>query len=249
MRKVLKRFAPFACSVLWLAISSNAFAEPSRGDQKALGLMRFDSTFGLVFMNATISENGKPGWPRCESIHVRIKSNTGVINNIEVQSGLLGVWTYGAALVLPEGGHHIQMLGCKRSFGPGMNLFGPFARFNLKAGEILNLGTLVLVYEEPKGFLNLKSNGQWKIDDLNTKAAASLLERYPETFPKAKKQLMIALERGKPDAAAAKPQEPGDEVFCDGGGCRPVRKGCRIVTNTSPSGSGGAIGQQREVCN
>lgn len=50
---------------------------------------------------------------------------------------------------------------------------------------------------------------------------------------------------GAPNAAAPKPQVSG-QILCDLQGCRPVRKGCRLVGRDS---TGGIASQQREVCN
>jgi hypothetical protein len=53
-------------------------------------------------------------------------------------------------------------------------------------------------------------------------------------------------ERPRPEVSAAKPQATG-QIVCDYGGCRPVRRGCRIdYQGGSPrNGSGG----NEEVCN
>jgi hypothetical protein len=53
-------------------------------------------------------------------------------------------------------------------------------------------------------------------------------------------------ERPRPEVSAAKPQATG-QIVCDSGGCRPVRRGCRIdYQGGSPrNGSGG----NEEVCN
>jgi hypothetical protein len=65
--------------------------------------------------------------------------------------------------------------------------------------------------------------------------------------PKAKRD---QADRAKPDAAPAKPQASG-QVYCDGAGCRPVRRGCRLEFWSSGSGqnqpSPGT--RQSEVCN
>jgi hypothetical protein len=57
-------------------------------------------------------------------------------------------------------------------------------------------------------------------------------------------------ERPKVDVAPAKPQVSG-QIICTQGGCRPLRSGCRIVSNSSAgiAASGATLGQQREVCN
>jgi hypothetical protein len=58
------------------------------------------------------------------------------------------------------------------------------------------------------------------------------------------------LERAKTEAAPAKPQTSG-QIFCNGQGCRPVQKGCRLEgshiagANASNVSSNGI----REVCN
>jgi uncharacterized caspase-like protein len=56
-------------------------------------------------------------------------------------------------------------------------------------------------------------------------------------------------ERAKADAVPAKPQASG-QVFCDGSGCRPVRKGCRIEQlSGANSWAPGGSSRIAEVCN
>jgi hypothetical protein len=59
--------------------------------------------------------------------------------------------------------------------------------------------------------------------------------------PKRKRQ-----ERAKADAEPAKPQASG-QVICGTGGCRPVKKGCRIVIGVGATYAG--TSGQTEVCN
>ena len=54
-------------------------------------------------------------------------------------------------------------------------------------------------------------------------------------------------ESAKPPKAAQAKSEATGQIMCDAGGCRPVRKGCRIGTNSSNLGTG-YRGQQFEVC-
>jgi hypothetical protein len=138
---MMKRFALFIFAMIWLATSPVAFSQPSAEDEKVLRQMRFDPKNGVVFMDATIIENGKAGPSRCMSTVVHVKTDTGVSNRVTV----LERSSYGGALVLPEGTHAIQGVGCWQ--GQGLSLNGPFARFNVRAGEFLNLGTLTIVYE------------------------------------------------------------------------------------------------------
>lgn len=53
-------------------------------------------------------------------------------------------------------------------------------------------------------------------------------------------------DRAKLDAAPAKPQASG-QVVCNMQGCRPIAKGCRIVSRASPTGNGSP--RNEEVCN
>jgi uncharacterized caspase-like protein len=61
-------------------------------------------------------------------------------------------------------------------------------------------------------------------------------------------------ERAKADAQPQKPQASSGQIFCGQAGCRPVGKGCRLVTGTVPGAfhgaavAGGTNGA-REVCN
>ncbi|MFK4605820.1 putative caspase-like protein [Bradyrhizobium sp. USDA 3311] len=53
-------------------------------------------------------------------------------------------------------------------------------------------------------------------------------------------------QRKRTETAPAKPQASG-QMICNGAGCRPVGKGCRIASGYSP-GNGSGILIQREVC-
>ncbi|MDO8978520.1 MAG: caspase family protein [Afipia sp.] len=58
---------------------------------------------------------------------------------------------------------------------------------------------------------------------------------------------------GQTKAASTKPSAAASsgQIFCDGGGCRPVRKGCRISSGTNAPGSssvGGGAMMPREIC-
>jgi uncharacterized caspase-like protein len=59
-------------------------------------------------------------------------------------------------------------------------------------------------------------------------------------------------ERAKADPAAARPQASG-QFLCDQQGCRPVRKGCRVVQGSPSSGAVGGTNistrEQSEICN
>lgn len=161
--------------------------------------MRFEPTYGLVFMETNLAEHEKPGPKLCQSIIIKIKSDTGVINTLyaQVSPTLFGKVsesaTYGGAAAVAAGVHTIDSVECEGS----IRLKGPFARFTLQAGQMLNLGNLQIVYQiGPLQLIGHNNKGDWRISDLSQRATASLAKRFPETFSKAKKQYMTAVREG-----------------------------------------------------
>jgi uncharacterized caspase-like protein len=63
-----------------------------------------------------------------------------------------------------------------------------------------------------------------------------------------KKPAPPVAKRDEP-AASPKAAESGGQIFCDGGGCRPLRKGCRMEHGSSNTGGSIMSVLSREVCN
>jgi hypothetical protein len=200
MRKLLKRFAIPALALLWLAAPSNAFAEPSEADQKIARLMRFEETAGLVFMEAKLAEHEATAPMICQRITVRVKSETGVVNTLVSQISptifrqVSENSIYGGGTVLVSGNYTVDSVECE----PVIRLKGPFARFTVRTGQVLNLGSLDIIYElgSLKLFGRPDNKGDWRVGDLSPKAVASLAKRVPESFAKAKKQYMTPIPPG-----------------------------------------------------
>jgi hypothetical protein len=112
-------------------------------------------------------------------------------------AGLFGnsIFFYGGAAVLPAGVYTVVSFECSGS----RNFKGPVVRFVLRSGEAINVGRLVLEYE--LGFLT-RSKFSLAIRDLSPEAVASLSQRAPVAFSKAKKRYMELIVRtsaqGKP---------------------------------------------------
>lgn len=200
MRRILKRFA-LAAAFSCLATIPDAHAEPSNLDAKALRLMRDVPNSGVIFLEVRIAEQERPGLRHCQGIDVRIKSETGVVNTITVQNSpmlfgkILDGATYGGATVIEAGVHTVERISCRDA--SAVLLVGPFARFTLQVGQIVNLGSLAIVYEVGTfQLLNNRKKGDWRVVDLSPTAATSLAKRLPETFAKAKKQHMTAIREG-----------------------------------------------------
>jgi hypothetical protein len=83
----------------------------------------------------------------------------------------------------------------------------------------------------------------YRINDDNE--CERVLEKKPVAKREEPKQSRERVDRKTTDAAPAKPQAAG-QVLCDTGGCRPLRKGCRVGFKNFGAG---AAGSQVEICN
>lgn len=102
---------------------------------------------------------------------------------------------HGGAAVLAAGVYTVVGLECSGS----RKFNGRVAQFFLKPGEVINAGRLALEYE--LAFL-ASSKANLNVRDLSPEAVASLSQRAPIAFPKAKKRYMGLLlgtrVQGKP---------------------------------------------------
>jgi hypothetical protein len=105
---------------------------------------------------------------------------------------------HGGAAVLPAGVYTVVGLDCSGS----RKFNGRVAQFFLKPGEVVNVGRLALEYELAFPTLFAKSDGSLNVRDLSPEAVASLSQRAPIAFSKAKKRYMGLLvgtpAQGKP---------------------------------------------------
>ena len=201
MRLILKRFAAPGLALVWLMASSNAFAEPTRVDQNIVRLMRDDPTLGVVFMEAGLTEHGQTSPRHCQGIRVRLRSEAGVSTTVVTQVSpkffgkLSEATSYGGSTSLVAGVYEVQSVECEDPVG--IRLQGPFARFTLRAGQILNLGCLMINYKlgPPTLFTRSRSQGDWRTVDLSPKAVAWINKAAPLAFAKAKKQYMTPIRQ------------------------------------------------------
>jgi hypothetical protein len=155
----------------------------------------------LVFMEVEpIFKNGPPCGggifamvkaPEGKSTDINVRSNTGFFGN--------SISFHGGAAFLPAGIYTVVSIRClgTRTYN------GPVARFFVQPGEVINVGRLVLEHELAP-FL-AKSDVKLNIRDLSPEAVASLSQRAPNAFSKAKKRYMT-LTTGTPAQGNAAPQ-------------------------------------------
>jgi hypothetical protein len=199
MISALKRFAITSLALLWLSAFNNASAEPAPGDERSQRLLQAVPNSGLIFMEAKLIDHGKTGPKVCRSILVKVESDTGVSHTLRTQSSPrlfgreVGDHTYGTGNVLVAGLYTVQSVECEDD----VRLKGPFAQFTVRAGQVLNLGCLTIVYElgPLKLFGPSDNKGDWKTEDLSPRAVASLTKSAPATFAKAKRQYMTPIRK------------------------------------------------------
>ncbi|MES2196326.1 MAG: hypothetical protein V4517_18050 [Pseudomonadota bacterium] len=200
MKSLFKLFVVSALALVWLMASSSAFAEPTSGDKNVSRLLRDDPTAGSIFIEVRFAELERPAPKICQSISVKLVSDAGVTTHLRTQSSptFLGkeleYARYGAVAVLVAGVYTIQQVSCEESSGV-VNLKGPFARFTLREGQVLNLGCLMVDYKlgPPSMFVASGFNGTWKAVDLSPRAVEYLNKTIPLAFAKAKKQYMTPI--------------------------------------------------------
>jgi hypothetical protein len=157
----------------------------------------------LVFMEVElIPKNGRV----CGGgIFATVKAAEGKLTQIITRSntGFFGnsISFHGGAAVLPSGMYTIVSFGCsgERTFK------GPVARFFLHRGEVINAGRLVLDYD--LAFFT-RSKADLAARDMSPEAVASLSERAPNAFSKAKKRY-LTLTVGMPAQTERAPQANG----------------------------------------
>lgn len=128
--------------------------------------------------------------PEGKPTFIITRSNTGFFGN--------SISFYGGAAVLPAGVYTVVGLECSGS----RKFNGRVAQFFLKPGEVVNIGRLALEYE--LAFL-ARSDANLNVRDLSPEAVASLSQRAPNAFSKAKKRYM-GLIVGKPVQGKPAPQ-------------------------------------------
>jgi hypothetical protein len=151
----------------------------------------------LVFMEIELID--RKGRACGGGIFAKVQTPEGKPTLIVTRSGagLFGnsISFHGGAAVLPAGVYTVVGLECS----PSRKFNGRVAQFSLKPGEVVNVGRLALEYE--LAFL-AKSDASLNVRDLSPEAVASLSQRAPNAFAKAKKRYMGLLVgtpvQGKP---------------------------------------------------
>jgi hypothetical protein len=189
-------------TLLWFASVQIASAEPAEWDQRILRLANDNPNAGLVAMEVKFFEDGNTTPKFCTRIRVSALSQQEKTVSFVVQQ-MAGFFardiensTFGGWAVLTPGVYTITFIQC----GDYQYFRGPFARFFVNRGQVLNLGSLVIRYKnaEFKLLVPGRPTGDWKVEDLSPAAVATLKKKSPTAFSKASKQYMIPVRLTKP---------------------------------------------------
>ena len=195
-------------SVFCLAPAHVALADPTEGDQQIVRLAQERPASGLVFMHVKFFENGSTTPEICQKLWVTLNSDQKkeYLFFAQVSPTLFGraaeSSTYGGWIVLDQGIYYVVSVRCEGS----SRFMGPFARFAVQRGQVLNLGCLVIEYKHGPIVLfgPRRNTGDWRVEDLGPDAVASLTKRAPSAFSKATKQYMTPVRvKPKPAQGAA----------------------------------------------
>ena len=178
----------------------SAYAASTELDEKLRREAAEIPNAALVFMEVElIPKNGRV----CGGgIFLKVSAAEGKVTPIMTRSntGFFGnsISFHGGAAVLPAGMYTIVSFECVGS----RTFKGPVARFFLQPGEVVNAGRLVLKYDLA---LFARSKADLGVRDMSPEAVASLSERAPNAFSKAKRRYMT-LTVGMPAQAERAPQ-------------------------------------------
>jgi hypothetical protein len=199
--------AAMSIVVMLLLLPADAVsAETTELDAKVMRLAVAHPTWGLVFAEARLFEDGAKTPRICQSIELSVASANGFSDYLitQVSPTLFGhaseSSTYGGWAVLPPGTYTAVSVKCKGA--GGYNFRGQFAQFRVQSAEISNLGSLLIDFKLGP-FLSGKFIGRTAVEGLSPKATESLAKLAPVAFSKATKRYMTP----NPATSAPKPAQ------------------------------------------
>jgi hypothetical protein len=117
-----------------------------------------------------------------------------------------GSVTYDAPKPVPEGEYLVTHLRCK-SGGSNSNFAGPHARFQVKSGELVDVGTLKFVFTRDSGFLATGGSTMRSVQPMNSERLAKMTEKTPKLMKKLVRRPMALI--GPPEGRTKMKGWPG----------------------------------------
>jgi hypothetical protein len=167
----------------------SAAAEPTEVEQRFRELARKDPTSSVVFIEASVLEEGKDR--NCPEVNVRMVSDAGVSTNLltKIRGMFVGAGSDGDVAFLRPGTYTVVSVLCKYT----ARLNGNFAKFRVAPNEIVNVGQLVIDFKKGPVTLFTRRSfaGRTSVEGLSANAVRSITGRVPSIFPKAVKRYMV----------------------------------------------------------
>ena len=148
---------------------------------------------GVVIVDASINN------AVCHSMRVAITRKVGdkweTLSRFSSDVSVAGQLKHGAILILAPGEYAIASVNC-RHFSFGTRLVGPHARFRVNAGELVNVGRLMLSYRldiDKPLFSKTTGTMHRSVEALGAEARADVRQRLPKSFAKAVTRPMVII--------------------------------------------------------
>jgi len=176
--------AALAALLVPIPIQAQEFPAPAATlslDEKLLNTLKRKA---VVVIDAAVAGR------RCDGLVMnvgQIVNGKSQVRRLRASSKLFGKTRFGGITVAPEGEYVLESLTCDPYGQTRTNFNGPHAKFHVRAGEFVNLGTLKIQYESD-GFRTGKTHRS--IENLGPDAMAYVKEQFPQTIAKMIKRPM-----------------------------------------------------------
>jgi hypothetical protein len=164
-------------AVLGPAYTQSARPAPTASDEKARRLL-VDERKGGAIIDAVI--NGL----NCSGVNISVAASVdGKVagGTFPASNTFFGNPTFSGDLAMLPGTYMVIALSCQASGGRTL-LRGPFARFQVRAGELVNVGLLRVDFKLDPASCGL-GFAHRRIENLRPESVALLKERLPRTMP------------------------------------------------------------------
>ena len=211
---MMLRVVAVACLVTFVALDS-AWAQ-SQSDRPPVEMAsRLDARimealgngkFGAVVLDVETINNGRLA--RCDEHEITVarqvngrwqtstirgRTHIVLVGALQTSQGGIGA--------LAPGDYVVASTLCKSGRNRS-TMQGPYAAFQVKAGEVVNIGVLRLEFDDDILFGTIKGKLKKSISGMTPEARAKLKEEFPRTFPKAIERRMTMV--GPPEVEIQK---------------------------------------------
>ena len=186
---MIKRHSPAACCVFLLlflfgiAHAQDTSRQQTTGDVNAQQDLK-NNGVGVLFLETVFSERGMESCPEMQVFLARLGDGKKAEARTRFNSPLAQLFgkSLGGVVALAPGDHVVTGIRCGKA-----NINGPHARFQIRAGEIINAGAIKLVVRGYEGdfIITGVTLVHRSIERLSPETIAYFKKEYPQTFARA----------------------------------------------------------------